>query len=119
MRKLIVLALLAAGCGGTDDLGAVEACHQLKDATCDRIFACYSPQMLQEFQSEIGKTAAECKVMLKAEDCKPVDANCQTDETYHPDKAFACVSATREQMCSDVVKPEVPAPVVCGEVCTK
>lgn len=92
-----------------------QACTDVSATICDKVFTC--PE------------GALARVLLggSLEACTPVARGfcpmCMPDQTYHGDKAYQCVQAIKQVMCSSI--PGIVAtgdPVaqfpVCGEICT-
>jgi hypothetical protein len=129
MRKL--LAVLACGlgiwafgaCGSSGDgtggvSDPVEACKQVKAVTCDKIFGCFTEAELDAAQPIIGLNATDCRDKLQPP-CTPDNSNCDSGETYHADKAQACLDGVKTLSCNDIKKDPIPKAAACDQVCTK
>jgi hypothetical protein len=114
-------AFVLGNCGGDDELSQVDACKQLYGTICDRVFQCYTKDQtsLPLFQQVFGLNASDCKVKFQGTQCTDANARCDLGETYHADKAKACVDGATGLSCADVMKDEIPTPAACEQVCTK
>jgi hypothetical protein len=131
MRKLLAVAACGVGvwmfgaCGGNGDgtgsvSDPVEACKQIKAVICDLMFTsgCFTKDQLDAAQPTIGLNATDCRDKLQPP-CTPANANCPTGETYHADKAQACIDGMKTLTCSDLMKDPIPEPAACDLRCTK
>jgi hypothetical protein len=131
MRKLLAVAACGVGiwafgaCGGGDGDGAgsisdpVEACKQIKATMCDVYFSsgCFTKQQLDAAQPTIGLNATDCRDKLEPP-CTPAQANCDSGETFHADKAQTCIDGLKTLSCNDLAKNPIPTPAACDQVCT-
>lgn len=130
LRPLVMMTVFGLagsmvwGCGGDDastSLSPVELCKQEASALCDKVFKCYTKDELDAAKTLVGLNSADCAVKFQA-DCTPEKSNCNAGETYHEDKAQACLAAYKTFTCDDVkgaFAGTTPAPAACDQSCTK
>jgi hypothetical protein len=107
----------SAGSTGSGTMDAVTECTALYAAECTQAFKCLTADQLAQAAADIGTTEAECETNIT--DCSADAAACDAGETYHGDKAEACVNALATLSCADFMTflgNETP-PAVCGTVC--
>ena len=124
----IGFGMLAVACGSDNDGGGaspVEACKSVNKVVCDKIFNCLSQEELELNKAIVGLNSADCIVRADAE-CTPDDTNCKAGETYHADKASACVDGYKTYNCDDIrsrifagAPNPTPDPAACALRCTK
>ena len=122
MKKIlaaVALVVSLGSCGGDSALSQQDACKSQVNLLCDKFFSCYSTQELSlpAVQAIIGLNAADCKVKYSAE-CTADKVKCNLGQTYHADKAQACVDAYSGLSCADVKKDKLPEPAACAQVCS-
>ena len=128
MRKLLAVAACVMGawifgaCGGDDSSGSVsdpvEACKQVFEITCDKMFKCFTKEELDAAKPLIGINTADCVAKFSA-DCTPEKTNCNAGETYHADKMQSCLDAYRTFTCDDIKADPPVTPAACDQTCTK
>ena len=120
MRKFLFLAVLGVSCGG-DSLSASDACQQEVSALCDKMFNCFSKDVLDAAKSQLGLNAADCKTKFNASECNADNIKCDLGKTYQADKAEECVNGVKNLSCNDiqsiVTTGKVPTPAACDLVC--
>jgi hypothetical protein len=117
MRKLVAVALFVLSCGGGEELSPRGACNQLQDVQCDKVFACYSQEILDASTSTFGRNAAECKVKFRASECSIEKTMCAPGTTFNAPNAAACVADYRQMSCDDFAAPDFMPPASCGRPC--
>jgi hypothetical protein len=129
MRKLLAVVACGVGiwafsaCGSSGDGSGsisdpVEACKEGSKIICDKIFACFTKEELEDAKMVVGLNAADCAERQNA-DCTPDKKNCKAGETFHADKAQSCLDGIRSYNCDDIKDPNTPDPAACAVVCTK
>jgi hypothetical protein len=118
---LMMLAGLAAGCGGGDGITPRAACEDLQANLCERLYACYTPAELAQLGFPTNEAA--CTTQLQAsEGCaNQTTANvCTGNERFHPTMANQCLDQISGLACSQVRNPDLvltSAAPACGKVC--
>ena len=121
MRSSLAGALLAVwmvGCGG-GGLSPGEACEELAETTCARLFECFTDA--EREAANLPPTEAACVTQLEqAGGCDEVteDNICEANQTYNADRAEDCLDQLAALDCGQVrdgiEESEVPA---CQETC--
>jgi len=124
MKILLTLVLgtfaLSCGGGGGGTLTQAEACPQIAQAACDKIYSCSDATLL--LAQALLMTKANCVATVQP----TCPSMCPTGQTYHGDKAKACVDAAKGASCATVaanISTDVQAIInavapVCNEICT-
>jgi hypothetical protein len=129
MRKLLAVAAFGMGlsafgaCGSSGDGGGsasdpVSACKEITGVTCDKIFGCFTKEELDAAKQVVGLNATDCRDKLGV-DCTADKSNCDAGETFHADKAQACLDGMKTLSCNDIHQNPIPQPAACDQVCTK
>jgi len=117
MRKMIgAVCALVGGCGG-GDFSAVDACKDVVSKECSLFFSCLSEAEKQAAQGSIGLNSSDCRTKLEV-NCTQERVACGSGETYHEDKAQACVNDFKTFTCADVSGTAITMPASCGQICT-
>ena len=109
-------------CGDGDSLAPREACDQLVEATCGRFYACLTAAEISA--AGLPPTEAQCITQRQTQlgcAAQTVESTCDTGETYHADKAGACVDEFQALECAQIRDPNLDldtAAPSCGQVCT-
>lgn len=109
---------IGGGGGGGGGSSAREACEDLAVVTCDRMYACLSPEDLQ--LAGFPATEAGCVDMLSVANCSSItDGNACSDEggTFHADKADLCIEQVSDSTCEQLLGDGEVAPA-CDQVCS-
>jgi len=109
------LGLFALGCGSGSSGSTGAQCMQVNAAVCMKVFTCTEAA---SFRDTYGASQSDCMTMMNLE-CRS-SASCPDGQTYHADKAAACVTASQNVTCSDIGTNGEGAlfPTVCTQVCT-
>ena len=104
---VIMAAGLTAGCHTTTP---VEFCDSYEVEVCAREYECWddATKASADFQSHYGTTVAQCETRLKTNDCGATsnDHPCAVSgQTFHPDKADACVADLKAASCTAITSP--------------
>lgn len=131
MRKLLAVTACAVSvwtfgaCGSDNNSGGgasvsdpVSMCNETWKIICEKVFKCLSTAELDERKATVGLNTQDCIVKFTAE-CIPEKANCKAGETFHADKAKACVDGFTSYTCDDIRDTNTPDPAACAQVCTK
>jgi hypothetical protein len=120
MRPILTIAmlgLLATGLGGCGSSGSSQTdyCNQAVSITCDKMLSCLGATTMATLG--YGSTAAECTTNLEAQQCSnPSTMTCPTaGQTFHADKAPACLDAMKALSCTDLL---AGTPAACVAVCS-
>jgi len=103
MQRLVLVmcaaAGISAGCGSGTPFATY--CDQFQTEICAKEFECADPSMSPD-PSLWGTSPTDCAATMKATNCAGVsNANaCPARETYHPDKADACVADLKAADCT-------------------
>ena len=101
MKPLVLVVTAAAafaGCGsGTTP---VSYCNDLQAELCARVFECTDPPPPDP--TVWGTSVADCTTMARAKNCATASNTqpCPNRETYHADKADACVADLKAASCA-------------------
>jgi hypothetical protein len=124
IKTMLVTCVLGAmvACGSSGP-GPVEACNNVANATCSRIYACFTAAELAA--ANYPTTESACDTMLQASQgcsAKTVQNACTGNETYHADQVDPCVSQLHGLTCAQVRDPNFGTNVntqapACGKVC--
>ena len=119
LSLLSLACALATNCGsGESAMSETEACIDLDNTYCDKLFNCYTKEEMASVQDQYGLNATDCKTKLHAQDCNPDAVKCDLGQTYHPDKAVECVSLFKGLSCNDMRTDPLPLPAACSILCS-
>lgn len=109
------------GGGGGGSSSAREACEDLSVVTCNRMYACISPEDLQ--LGGFPATEAGCVDMLSRANCGALTDGNACDEdggTFHADKADLCIEQVSDTTCEQLVGDGEIGDVApaCDQVCS-
>ena len=101
MKSLAIVVVAAAGltgCGSGTPFATY--CNEFQTETCNKVFQCADPASPPD-PTVWGSSPTDCAAMLKAANCAGVSnaTACPVRETYHPDKADACVADLKAADC--------------------
>jgi hypothetical protein len=129
MRKLLAMAACGvgiwgfaacgsdSGSGGSSASDPVEACKEITQITCDKVFKCLTPAQLEMYKAVFGLNSGDCVIKFNA-DCIPEKANCKAGQTYHADKGQQCIDGVKNYTCDDLLDPNTPDPAACDQRCS-
>jgi hypothetical protein len=118
----LIVALAAAGCGGSDPLTPSASCERTTSALCARYYACHTPDEISA--AGLPATEADCVTMMESDDAcaqETVASACSGNGTYHADLASMCIDQITALSCSQLpaqlhdVNTAAPA---CGKICS-
>ncbi|HEX8951739.1 MAG TPA: hypothetical protein VF945_07825 [Polyangia bacterium] len=100
MKLLAIVAVVAAGlagCGGGTSFATY--CDNFQAEQCAKVFECTNPPPPDP--TMWGVSVAQCTAMLKSANCANASSGqpCPGRETYHSDKADACLVDLKAATC--------------------
>ncbi|MFT3696127.1 MAG: hypothetical protein QM831_23515 [Kofleriaceae bacterium] len=118
---LLVSGLVAYGCGGSSTSPS-EACNQVQETTCAKLYSCFTAAQLQ--QAGYPATEAACVTMseqdqgcaaeTEANACSGAGANA----VYHGENVQGCIDQLNNLTCTDLMGSNVDAKAPkCDEIC--
>jgi hypothetical protein len=120
---------VGAACGASDDgpSGSQdetwrEPAMEINDLTCQRIYECFSPELLGAVRAQlpqVGNSAEECQQNFRAENANAT-APCQPGKSFHSDLADQCLVALGNTSCQDFMTALLTSggPAPCPSVCS-
>ncbi|HEY6177180.1 MAG TPA: hypothetical protein VIX73_22140 [Kofleriaceae bacterium] len=118
---LMMLAGLAAGCGGGDGITPRAACEDLQANLCERLYACYTPAELSSLGFPSNEAACVTQLQSSEGCANQTTANvCTGNERFHAAMANQCLDQITGLACSQVRDPDLvlsTAAPACGKVC--
>ena len=127
----LVLGLTVA-CGSSDsaDDGPTasqnetwrEQATEMNDLTCQRIYECFPPALLDAVRSSVpqtGNSVEECQQNMSAQNAAAT-APCPSGQNFHSDLADQCLVALSDSTCQDFMKSLLTSggPEPCSTVCS-
>lgn len=103
--------------------GPALACRQTVEATCKRVFQCFSSVgTLQNFAvvRAFGLSERECSIKHRAEVCSGGRERyfCATGGRFSVDNARACIRCIEQTSCQGILDKKTRACTSCQELCT-
>ena len=122
LRRLTFLAVFGlcassvSSCGG-GGVGAQEACNEIYVSLCNKFYDCYTKDQIAANKDVFGLNRGDCAVKYQNSECTTTKVACDSGQTYHADKADACLSGFKALSCTDIMATTLPTPAVCDQVC--
>ncbi len=119
-------------CGSSDDGTPVSQTEQtepwreqmtaINDLTCQRIYECFSPSLLDAVRAALpqtGNSAEECQQNFRAQNANAT-APCASGQSFHADLADQCTAALQDSTCQDFMTALLTTggPKPCSTVCS-
>ncbi len=100
MKSLAIVVVAAAGLTGCGSgTSFVTYCNDYQAEICAKVFQCTNPPPPDP--SIWGTSVTDCTAMMKAANCATASNTqpCPVRESYHPDKADACLADLKAATC--------------------